>query len=471
MKKTKIICTLGPSSNTPEIIGKLLDNGMNVARINCSHGSYESHGQVLDMFRKVRDGKNMAAAVMLDTRGPEIRLGTFENYSIDIKRGDHFTFTTDDIVGCQEKVSITFKDLPNQMEPGNYVLVDDGLMKFKVDETTEKEIRCTALTSGKLRNRKGVNIPDKSLDMEYLSPVDKEDLLFGIGKDIDYVAASFMRRKEDALDLREFLNSNGGEDIKIIAKIENLEGIRNFEDILKIVDGVMVARGDMGVEVDFEKLPGIQKHMIKRCKEVGKIVIIATQMLESMIDNPIPTRAEITDVANAVFQGTSAVMLSGESAAGHYPVEAVETMARIIKQSEKDFYKYGDTEVVPEKAREDVTNAVGHGACTIAKDIKAKAIIAITKTGYTASRISKFRPSVPIIGETPTPKAYHQMALQWGVHPMLLDYKKDLEELFFHSVHIALSSKLITTDDHVVITLGVPVDVAGNTNIIRVEKA
>lgn len=469
MNKTKIICTLGPASNSEEVIGQLLDNGMNVARVNFSHGTHESHGKTIDLFRKVRDSKGMSAAVMLDTKGPEIRLGTFENGSVEIKRDDSFTFTSKDVAGNEEIVSVTFKDLPRQMEKGDYILVDDGMMKFQVLESKGDELLCKALTSGKMSDHKGVNIPDKSLDMEYLSETDKRDLLFGIEKDVDYVAASFMRREEDALDLRQFLDKNGGEKIQIIAKIENLEGIHKFEEILKIVDGIMVARGDMGVEVDYEKLPGIQKNIIRRCKEVGKIVITATQMLESMIENPIPTRAEITDVANAVFQGTSAVMLSGESAAGKYPVEAVKAMSRIIKQSEIDFEKYGDTDGIPEKSRDDITNAVGHGAGTIAKDIKAKALIAITKTGYTASKMSKYRPSVPIIGETPWVKSYHQMALCWGVHPLIIENTKDLEQLFAESVKAAEKAGFVTKGDHVVITAGVPVGVAGSTNIIRVE--
>lgn len=471
MNKTKIICTLGPASNTEEIIGKLLDNGMNVARLNFSHGNHESHGKTIDMFRKVRDEKGIAAAVMLDTKGPEIRLGNFAEDSILINRGDRFTFTSEDVLGDENKISISFKDLPRQMKEGDYVLVDDGLMKFIVKETSDKELVCEALTTGKLSNHKGVNIPDKSLEMEYLSETDKQDILFGIEKDVDYIAASFMRRRDDALRLKGFLKENGGESIKIIAKIENLEGINNFEDILEEVDGVMVARGDMGVEVDFEKLPGIQKQMIRRCKEAGKIVITATQMLESMIENPMPTRAEITDVANAVFQGTSAVMLSGESAAGRYPVEAISAMSKIIRQSEIDFEKYGDTDSTLERNREDVTNAVGDGACTIANDIKAKALIAITKTGYTASRMSKYRPNVPIVGETPSKKVYHQMALLWGVFPALLDDKMELETLFNESVKVAITKGVVEKGEYVVITAGVPVGVAGSTNIIRVETA
>ena len=469
MNKTKIICTLGPASNTEEVIGQLLDNGMNVARVNFSHGTHESHGKTIDMFRKVRDAKAMAAAVMLDTKGPEIRLGNFEKGSVELKRGSQFTFTAKEVLGDESRVSVTFKDLPRQMKKAEFILVDDGMMKFQVLEVSEDELLCETITSGKLSDHKGVNIPDKSLDMEYLSETDKSDLLFGIEKDVDYVAASFMRREEDARDLRTFLDDNGGQKIQIIAKIENLEGIHKFEEILKIVDGIMVARGDMGVEVDYERLPGIQKNIIRRCKELGKIVITATQMLESMIENPMPTRAEITDVANAVFQGTSAVMLSGESAAGKYPVEAVKAMSRIIKQSEKDFEKYGDTDGTPEGSREDITNAVGHGAGTIARDIKAKALIAITKTGYTASKMSKYRPSVPIIGETPEMKSYHQMALCWGVFPVHIVDTKDLEELFNQSVEAAKKTGFVSKGDHVVITAGVPVGVAGSTNIIRVE--
>ncbi|MCQ2551244.1 MAG: pyruvate kinase [Clostridia bacterium] len=469
MNKTKIICTLGPASSSEKVISKMLDKGMNVARVNFSHGTHESHGQVIDMFRKVRDEKGIPAAVMLDTKGPEIRLGTFNDGQVTIARDSKFTFTSREVAGDETMVSVTFKDLPRQMKKGEFILVDDGMMKFKVIESEGEDILCKALTSGKLKDHKGVNIPDKSLEMEYLSEVDKSDILFGIEKDVDYVAASFMRRNADALDLRNFLDVNGGKDIKIIAKIENLEGINNVEEILEVVDGIMVARGDMGVEVNYERLPGIQKQIIRRCKEAGKIVITATQMLESMIENPMPTRAEITDVANAVFQGTSAVMLSGESAAGKYPVEAVSAMSKIIKQSEKDFEKYGDTDGTPDKNREDITNAVGHGAGTIAKDIKASALIAITKTGYTANKMSKFRPSVQIVGVTPELKAYHQMALIWGVNPLVMEDVKDLEELFKHSVEITLNAGLIKKGDHVVITAGVPVGVAGSTNIIRVE--
>lgn len=470
-KKTKIICTLGPASSSEEVMGQLLDSGMNVARVNFSHGTHESHAVTIDTFRKVRDEKGYAAAVLLDTKGPEIRLGNFEDGSVELKRGDHFTFTTEDVVGYEKRVSITYKDLPRQMKQGDYILVDDGMMKFEVLMATEKELLCQALTSGKLSNHKGVNIPDKYLEMEYLSETDKSDILFGIEKDVDYIAASFMRRRQDALDLKNFLADNGGDKIQVIAKIENLEGIENFEEILEIVDGVMVARGDMGVEIDYERLPGIQKHMIRRCKEAGKIVITATQMLESMIENPIPTRAEITDVANAVFQGSSAVMLSAETAAGQYPVEAVRAMARIIVQSEKDFDKYGDKYEEPEKNREDVTNAVGHGATTIARDIKAKALVAITKTGYTASRMSKFRPDVPIIGLTPDRKVFHQMALLWGVHPEMLEEVQDLETLFKNAVKVSLGTGVIEKGDMVVITAGVPVGQVGSTNNIRVEQA
>lgn len=469
-KKTKIICTLGPASASEQVMGELLDNGMNVARVNFSHGTHESHEITIDTFRKVRDEKGIAAAVMLDTKGPEIRLGDFKDGSVELKRGDIFTFTSDEVLGDNEKVSITYKDLPRQMSEGDYVLVDDGMMKFKVISSNEKDLKCEALTSGKLSNHKGVNIPDKSLDMEYLSETDKSDLLFGIKKDVDYVAASFMRRKEDALDLRNFLNENAGERIKIIAKIENLEGIQKFEEILANVDGIMVARGDMGVEIDYERLPGIQKHIIKKCKEAGKIVITATQMLESMIENPMPTRAEITDVANAVFQGSSAVMLSAESAAGQYPVEAVKAMTRIIVQSEKDFEEYGEKYVESEKNREDITNAVGHGATTIAKDIKAKALVAITKTGYTASKISKFGPSVPIIGLTPDKKVFHQMALLWGVYPAILKEEQDLEAMFKDAAKVSVQTGLVQKGDILVITAGVPVGKVGSTNSIRVEE-
>ena len=389
---------MGPASINEETIKKMLKEGMDVARVNFSHGDREEHGKTIDLFRKVRDGLEMSAAVMLDTKGPEIRTRDFEGGKAVLQAGETFTLTTEEIMGDASRTSVTYKSLPQELKEGDEVLIDDGKLRLKVIETTQTEIACKVIIGGEISNHKGINVPCVALQMEYLSEQDKRDLLFGIEKDVDFVAASFVRKADDVRALREFLTTNGGQEIKIISKIENLEGIENFEEILDESDGIMVARGDMGVEVEFEKLPGIQKRFIKRCQQRGKIVITATQMLESMIQNPLPTRAEITDVANAVFDGSSAVMLSGESAVGAYPVEAVAAMAKIAAQAELDDPHYlPGSAMHHEMDAEDTTNAVGHAACTLAKDIKAKALIAITKSGYTASRMSKFRPATPII--------------------------------------------------------------------------
>ena len=338
MRKTKIVCTLGPASSDEKVIKEMLLAGMNVARVNFSHGDHESHGRTIDHFRKVRDKLGIAAAVMLDTKGPEIRTGDFEGGKIIVEPGQRFTLTTEKMMGNQEKSYITYADLPKEVKKGDFILIDDGIIRMQVEEASDTEICCSVVNGGEISNHKGVNVPNVVLNMEYLSQRDKDDLLFGIEKNVDYVAASFVRRAADVNLLRAFLTENGGTDIKIISKIENMEGIDNFEEILEASDGIMVARGDMGVEVNFERLPGIQKRFIKRCQQSGKIVITATQMLESMIKNPVPTRAEITDVANAVFDGTSAVMLSGESAMGAYPVDAVRAMAKIAEQAEKDIF-------------------------------------------------------------------------------------------------------------------------------------
>ena len=470
MRKTKIVCTLGPASASAEVMEKMLKAGMNVARLNFSHGDHEGHGKTIDTFRKVRDSLCIPAAVMLDTKGPEIRTGNFEGGKAELEDGQIFTLTTEHVNGNSSISAVTYKELPRELKTGDKVLIDDGKIKLEVLDTTDTQVKCRVEHGGIVSNHKGINVPKVSLQMEYLSEKDKKDLLFGISKDVDYVAASFVRKAEDVGLLRGFLDAHGGKDIKIISKIENLEGIENFEEILELSDGIMVARGDMGVEVDFERLPGIQKRFIKRCQQSGKIVITATQMLESMITNPVPTRAEITDVANAVFDGTSAVMLSGESAMGQYPAEAVAAMAKIARQAEQD-----DPRFVPgnniwhEMDADDTTNAVGHAACTLAKDIKAEAIIAITKTGYTATRMSKFRPITRIIAATPERKTYHQSALQWGVSPIFVENLRDLEVLIARCLEESKKEGLLNPGDKVVISAGLPLDIPGNTNMVRVE--
>ncbi len=472
MRKTKIICTLGPASTNEEMLEKMLKAGMDVARVNFSHGTHEGHGKTIDLFRKVRDHLGMPAAVMLDTKGPEIRTRDFEGGKAMLKNGDLFTLTTENVLGNAERASITYANLPGELKEGDEVLIDDGKLRLKVTETTQTDIVCRVITGGQISNHKGINVPNVALSMEYLSPADKDDLLFGIEKEVDYVAASFVRRADDVIALRNFLTENGGSDIKIISKIENIEGIDNFEEILEASDGIMVARGDMGVEVNFARLPGIQKRFIKRCQQSGKTVITATQMLESMIQNPLPTRAEITDVANAVFDGTSAVMLSGETAMGAYPAEAVAAMAKIAKQAEQDDPRFlPGANVWYEMDAQDTTNAVGHAACTLARDINAKAIMSITKSGYTALRMSKFRPATMLIAATPHEKTYHQMALIWGVHPLMVENLQNVDVLVYRCMEEGRKEGLLHTGDKVVISAGVPLDVTGKTNMIRVEFA
>lgn len=472
IKKTKIVCTLGPASSNEETMRAMLLSGMNVARLNFSHGTHEGHRETINKFRRVRDELGVSAAVLLDTKGPEIRLGDFVNGHEIINKGDKFTLTSEQIEGNSESVSITYKDLPSQVESGTRVLIDDGRVELKVVSTTNTKIVCEVVTGGKISNRKGVNIPGKSLDLEYISEADKNDILFGIEMDVDYIAASFVRTADDVMQVRNLLKANGGENIKIISKIENMEGIDNFKEILELSDGIMVARGDMGVEVDFEKLPGIQKKFIKECCRAGKTVITATQMLESMTSNLAPTRAEITDVANAVFDGTSAVMLSGESAAGKYPVETVKVMAKIVAQAEKDAeevkqYKFLEVDV----DENDVSNAIGHAACTTARDIKASAIVALTTSGYTAEKMAKYKPDTPIIAATPNIKTYHQQALTRGVYPLYTEYSEEWADLVEAVMESEEVTRFIEKNDLVVFTAGIPLHVTGTTNLIRVISA
>lgn len=472
MRKTKIVCTLGPASSDEATLKAMLQNGMNVARLNFSHGTHEAHKETIVKFRRVRDELGIPAAVLLDTKGPEIRTGNFVNGEELLKEGQIFTLTTNEVEGTNEITSVTYKDFPKEVKKGNLVLINDGKIVIKVEETTATDVKGTVIHGGKISNHKGINLPNVKLNMQYISPQDKADILFGIENDVDYIAASFVRSASDVLAVRKLLEDNGGNEIKIIAKIESTQGIENFEEILDAADGIMVARGDMGVEVAYEKLPGIQKKFIRRCVQSGKIVITATQMLESMTTSPLPTRAEITDVANAVFDGTTAVMLSGETAAGQYPVEAVATMAKIAEQAEADQPKVPSRNMVWHEMNSlDITNAVGHAACTLAKDINAAAIMAITKTGYTARRMSKFRPDITIVGATPYEKTYHQLALIWGVRPLMAEYRYEIEELCKHCAGEAVKAGLIAEGEVVVISAGVPVDVPGNTNIIRVLEA
>ena len=472
MRKTKIVCTLGPSSSNEETIKKMLLSGMNVARVNFSHGTHEQHHKTIESFRKIRDELGLPAAVMLDTKGPEIRLKDFMNGKEFLEDGQEFTLTSRDVEGTNSIVATTYGRLPNMVKENDRILIDDGMIVLTVISKTETDILTKVVHGGNVSNHKGVNIPDVDLEMEYIGEQDRSDILFGIAEDVDYIAASFVRTQEDVEQLRTLLNNNGGKDIKIIAKIESTQGVDNFEHILPKVDGIMIARGDMGVELAFERLPGIQKRIIKRCLESGKIAITATQMLESMVENPVPTRAEITDVANAVYDGTSAVMLSGETAAGNYPVEAVEVMAKVAEQAEADNEtNYHEDRVWLEMNKRDVTNAVAHAACTLAEDINAAGIMAATNSGFTASRMSKFRPAKMIIGATPHTKAYHQMAMMWGVVPIKAKYNAEVEQLFDWFASEAVKSGLVEEGSKLVVTAGLPVEKGSKSNMVRVITA
>lgn len=462
---------MGPASSSESILEEMLLAGMNVARLNFSHGDHKGHEEAIERFRRVRDRLGLSAAVLLDTKGPEIRLGNFETGSAVLEAGQDFILTADEICGTREKSSITYKDLPSQVQPGTTILIDDGRIALQVQRVEGRDIICQVTNGGKISDHKGVNIPKTHLELEYLSESDKKDLLFGIEHNVDYIAASFVRTPQDVLDLRNFLNENGGESIRIISKIENLEGINNFKEILACSDGIMVARGDLGVEVNFAELPGIQKQFIRECRKSGKIVITATQMLESMITSPTPTRAEITDVANAVFDGTSAVMLSGESAMGQYPAETVRVMSKIVTRAEQDmlgmntYVRRSDYDMDVK----DISNAIGHAACTTAQDLNATAIIALTKSGYTAEKIAKFRPFQPIIAATPEKKTYHQLALAWDVYPVLTDYGDHLDPLLEQAIQAAKTMGVVKESDLIVISAGLPLQVAGKTNLLRVE--
>ena len=470
-RKTKIICTLGPASRNEKTLEEMLLQGMNIARLNFSHGTHEYHKESIEMFRKVRDKLKLPAAVMLDTKGPEIRIGLFKDgKKVTLKNGQQFTLTTNDIEGTDKIVSVSYKALPSELKAGDKILIDDGKILLEAVSFTDTDIVCNVVDGGELSGRKGINIPHIHLNMPYLSAQDEDDIRFGIEMDVDFVAASFVRCKEDVISLRKFMDYYGGHNIKIISKIENMEGINNFDEILRYSDGIMVARGDMGVEIEYEKLPGIQKKFIRKCYQSGKMVITATQMLESMIHSSTPTRAEITDVANAVFDGTSAVMLSGETAIGDHPALVVKVMAKIACQAERDAFDMDAYSGISyELGGCETTNAICDAACTTARDVQAKAILAVTKSGHTARRVSKFRPIEPIIAATPVIKTFHQLSLSWGVFPVLARNQNDEESLFRHAIDCAKQIDMVSSGDRVVITAGVPLNQSGTTNLLKVQ--
>lgn len=468
MRKTKIICTIGPASESEERLRELMLAGMNVARFNFSHGTHEEQKIKFERVLKVREELGLPVATLLDTKGPEIRLRDFKGGRVELISGETFVLTTEEILGTSRRASITYKNLKNDISVGTTILIDDGLIEMQVEEIKGEDIICRIINGGFISNHKGVNVPGAVLSMPYISEVDKEDILFGIKMGFEFLAASFARSKEDILEIRKILQDNKS-DMKIIAKIENMQGIQNLNDILDVSDGVMVARGDMGVEIPLEEVPVLQKKMIKLANAQGKHVITATQMLESMIKNPRPTRAEATDIANAIYDGTTAIMLSGESAAGLYPVEAVCTMAKIAESAEKDI-DYRRRMLNCSSDKKDITTAIAYATCSTAMDLNAAAIITVTLSGFTAAAISRFKPDCPIIGCAMNERVCAQLNLLWGVQPMLLQKEETTENLFTDAVEEAKKAGHVKTGDVVVITAGVPLGVVGKTNMIRVVE-
>lgn len=469
MRRTKIICTLGPASNSEEVVSEMIRAGMNVARFNFSHGTHEEHLQRMDMVVKLRDKMNIPLATLLDTKGPEIRLGKLKDGKATLQEGDTFTLTTDIVLGDQKRANVTFDKLPQDVKKGDNILIDDGLIGMLVEEVTKTDVICKVINGGVISDHKGINVPNVDLSMPYISDRDREDLIFGIGAGFDFIAASFTRTAHDILEIREILKENGGEDIRIIAKIENAQGVNNIDEIIRVSDGIMIARGDMGVEIPLEDVPVIQKMIIKRVYNSGKYVITATQMLDSMMKNPRPTRAEATDVANAIYDGTSVIMLSGETAAGKYPVEAIQTMARIAERAEKDIDYQNRFFNRKNSQNRDVTNAISHATCTTAYDLEATAIITVTQSGTTARMISKYRPAMPIIGCTTNERSYRHLCMSWGVQPVLCDVQNNTDALFDHAINRSKACELVQDGDLVVITAGVPLGIPGTTNLIKVQ--
>lgn len=466
MKKTKIVCTLGPASDTKETITAMARAGMNVARLNFSHGEYADHLRRIQTIKEVREEKNIPLAIMLDTKGPEFRITDFKNGKIDLKEGDEFRFTSRKVDGDEHIVGVSFKNIERDLSVGDKILLNNGLMVFSVTAIDGEDVVTTVEIGGELSSRKSLFIPDKELSgITFLSEQDKADLLFGIEHGVDFVALSFVSKAQDVLDTKQFLAENGGEQIDVIAKIENRAGVLNLAEIMKVCDGVMVARGDLGVEIPYEQVPDIQKSIITQCRIYGKRVITATEMLESMIHNPRPTRAEISDVANAVYDGTSAVMLSGETAAGSFPVQSVAAMAKIVEQAE-NHVEY--IQAIDEYAIKNSSEALSHAACELAKDLKASAIVVCTRTGATARMVSRFRPQIPIIGLTTNEPAYRKLALSWGVLPATADEYASVDILFYFAKLAALKSGLVKKGDTIVITGGTANGKSGST-LINIE--
>ena len=468
MRKTKIICTLGPSTDKEGVLRELIANGMNVARFNFSHGSHEEHLGRLEKLKALREELGKPVAALLDTKGPEIRLKDFKNGVENLVAGQTFTLTTRDVEGTNEICSITYKDLPMDVEPNGTIMLDDGLIKLQIQTVNDTDIVCTVLNNGKIKNKKGVNVPGVHLSMPYMSQRDKDDIIFGIQQGYDFIAASFVRTAQDVYDIRNLLNQYDS-NIRIIAKIENREGVNNIDSILAAADAVMVARGDLGVEIDFTELPGIQKSVIDRSLSFGKPIVTATQMLDSMMVNPRPTRAEISDVANAIYDGTSAIMLSGETAAGAYPVEALKTMSAIAERTENEVH-YRDNRLVDAgNGQISVSDATAHAACLTAKDVNASAIVTVSESGNTARLLSKYRPAQPIIACVMDEQVQRQLSISWGITPLMMDLATSTDELIEKSTTLAKEHGYLHDGELAVVTAGVPVGVSGTTNMIKIH--
>ena len=468
MRKTKIICTLGPSTDKDGVLRELVANGMNVARFNFSHGSYEEHKGRLDNLKAIRAELGKPVAALLDTKGPEIRLKEFKNGVEMLEAGQTFTLTTREVEGTKEICSITYKDLPQDVHEGGTIMLDDGLIKLRITNVTDTDITCEVLNSGKIKNKKGVNVPGVHLSMPYLSQRDRDDIIFGVQQGFDFIAASFVRTAQDVYDIRNLLNEYDS-NIRIIAKIENREGVNNIDSILAAADAVMVARGDLGVEIDFTELPGIQKSVIDRSFSFGKPIVTATQMLDSMMVNPRPTRAEISDVANAIYDGTSAIMLSGETAAGAYPVEALKTMSAIAERTENEVH-YRDNRLVDAgNGQISVSDATAHAACLTAKDVNASAIVTVSESGNTARLLSKYRPAQPIIACVMNEQVQRQLAISWGITPLMMALAHSTDELIEMPTSLAKENGYLHDGELAVVTAGVPVGVSGTTNMIKIH--
>lgn len=467
MRKTKIICTIGPASESEEKLRELMFAGMNVARFNFSHGSHEEHKRKYARLIKISGELDLPIAALLDTKGPEIRLKDFQDGRAELVDGQRFTLTTEDVLGDSQRASITYKELKNDINVGMSILIDDGLIEMVVDDIKGTEIICTVINGGSVSNHKGVNVPNAILSMPYINDSDRADIVFGCEMGFDFIACSFARSREDILGVRRILDEYNSP-MKVIAKIENMQGIENLTEILSVSDGIMVARGDMGVEIPLEEVPILQKRMIKMAVAQGKHVITATQMLESMIKNPRPTRAEATDIANAIYDGTTAIMLSGESAAGLYPIEAVKTMSRIAERSEQDIDYSSRMKRRKGDDSHDVTSAISHATCTTAADLDAAAIITVTMSGFTAGSISRYKPACPIVACAVNPRVCRQLNLSWGVVPILIQKEERTEDLFDQATHVVEKAGYVKRGDIAVLTAGVPLGVSGKTNMIRV---